>query len=177
MPEPTLHPIPPCMQVLLLRKGRPQMAIKDHILILNWNAQGLAVVRQLLHAKHHKQIVVLADEDRTFLDAAVSKLDSDDSPPGSRVGAASQVHTRRGLPFRSEHLSLVCAAEASIIILLYPESTGDVSKAETLKAVTVAALTTLGRFQEQSLIVQVRVTVAALSPPELSRVRKPGQAH
>jgi hypothetical protein len=137
--------------VLQLRHGRPQLDIKDHILILNWNSQGLAVVKQLLNAKHQKSIVVLADEDKTMLDSAIAKLG-----PGKngRNDARLRVRVRRGLPFRREHLSLVCASEASIIILLYPEAAGNVAKAETLKAVTVAALTTLDHFQEQPLIVQ-----------------------
>jgi hypothetical protein len=141
------------------------MSIKDHILILNWNAQGPAVIRQLLQAAQSKSIVVLANRDKADLDAAVMKLGdvggavagNEGSGASSRKGRGNiaQVHTRRGHPFRTEDLSLVCASDASIVILLYPEDIEDVAKAESLKAVTVAALTTLKHFQDQSLIVQV----------------------
>ena len=154
-----------------MRHGKPQLAVKDHVLILNWNSQGPAVIRQLLQATQSKTIVVLADRDKSDLDSAVAKMghvegDADGSFRGGgsgggdtrslkQRGTIAQVHTRQGLPFRPEHLALVCASDASIVILLYPEDVGSVAKAEQLKAVTIAALTALKRFGEQSLIVQV----------------------
>ncbi len=78
----------------------------------------------------------------------------------------SQVRVRRGFPFLPNHLALACASDASIIILLHPDSTEEVAKAETLKAVTVAALSTLEHFHRQPLIVQVRFLRCSLTPSE-----------
>ncbi|KAG1676952.1 hypothetical protein FOA52_014828 [Chlamydomonas sp. UWO 241] len=168
-------------QVLILRNGRPQLSISNHLLILNWNKSGLAVIEQLVKVHNCKSIVVLAKQERTDLEEEIACLKLEKH--GVYVGR--DILVREGYPFVPDSLRLVCASDASIIILLHPEMVTSVKLAETrkmmaaaesgalcqapqhthiprvrwvvlaLKAATVAALTTLKHFHRQSLIVQV----------------------
>eukprot|EP00798_Chlamydomonas_sp_ICE-L_P032019 gene32019-16542_t len=164
-------------QIMALRSGTGKLRLDRHILLLNWNYDLVPVLRQLIaaarcrsHVYHGRTIVILADKEKHILDADVLAAIS-----RTAGGEASnlEIHTRSGKPYRVADLQLVSAAEAAYVIMLYPASDSHTlssasipfaehGKAEAMKAATVAAMSTLGKFNNKNLIVQVPHDI----PPE-----------
>eukprot|EP00798_Chlamydomonas_sp_ICE-L_P017041 gene17041-23333_t len=142
-------------QIMALRSGTGRLRLDGHILILNWNRDLVPVLRQLIaaarsrsHVYHGRTIVILGDKEKIFLDSDVSEALR--AAGGETSGL--EIHT-------------------SYVIMLYPESSihqiqahtnAEHGKAEAMKAATVAAMSTLGKFNNRNLIVQVPIEI----PPE-----------
>eukprot|EP00798_Chlamydomonas_sp_ICE-L_P014743 gene14743-20790_t len=174
-------------RLLSIRNGEGPLTLKGHILLLNWNSQIDSIIKQLNIAQkfktsgmHDQAIVVLANMDRDEMLMSMNEL-----LKKKKMKAGSDIYCRKGRPYRlqdlslvpvssevsiiillcpkNKDLSLVSVSEASIIILLCPENTVGEASAETLKAATIATLSTMTDFSTQSLIVQTLSRCAALS--------------
>ncbi|WIA33494.1 hypothetical protein OEZ86_006620 [Tetradesmus obliquus] len=137
------------------RMGRNPLYCKDHVLLLNWNKNSPALLRNIATAistapaaaaaaaagggaagslwARGPTVVVLADTDKAVMDAAVQEAVRE-------RGLRLNVHTREGSPFKPSHLRKVSAADASVVILLHPDGAGS---PEALKAAAAMSLSTL----------------------------------
>ncbi|KAI8476483.1 MAG: hypothetical protein J3K34DRAFT_259587 [Monoraphidium minutum] len=155
------------------RNGNYPVRTSNHVLLLNWNSQSPAILRQIAAAQSatgrggggalsallrgawggRQQVVILADKPKAEMDAAVFETLRD-------RGAKLEVHTRQGNPFKLSDLRKVAANSARTILLLHPEtSTGS---AEAIKAAAAMCLTAMDGPQGQQRVV---MQIPSEAPP------------
>ncbi|GBF90167.1 ion channel DMI1-like [Raphidocelis subcapitata] len=150
------------------RNGNYPVRTSDHILLLNWNSQCPALLRQIAAASQapgrrggdgplgafggsalrgggRQKVVILADRPKAEMDATVYETLRD-------RGGNIEVHTRQGTPFKLTDLKKVAAHRASTILLLHPDGSSQGS-AEAIKASAAMCLTALDAAPEGQRVV------------------------
>ncbi|KIY93258.1 hypothetical protein MNEG_14704 [Monoraphidium neglectum] len=161
------------------RNGNYPVRTSGHVLLLNWNSQSPAILRQIAAAQSatgrgsgsvlnaflhgnwtgRQQVVILADKPKADMDAAVFETLRD-------RGAKLEVHTRQGNPFKLTDLRKVAANRARSILLLHPETSQ--GSAEAIKASAAMCLTALDVAQDQQRVVMQLPFEAAAQDTYLS---------
>eukprot|EP00877_Chromochloris_zofingiensis_P015133 jgi/Chrzof1/9874/Cz04g19080.t1 len=145
------------------RNGNYPVRCAGHVLLLNWNSQTTAILRQIAAAEasgrggaaawyDHQRVVILADKSKAEMDAVVHEVLRD-------RGYKLEVHTRQGNPYKLSDLRKVAASKAGTVILLQPDG-ANAASAEAIKASAAMCLTALGS-EEQRVVVQVPAEVPA----------------
>lgn len=136
-----------------VRSGNYAVRQANHLLLINWNAQTLSVLRQIAIAQQTSQdsfwkqaVVVLADKPKAEMDAAIA-----DTLRGYRL----EVHTRQGNPAKMNDLRKVAGDKARTVILMHPEKVKAAENAESLKASAAMCLTAIGADKQQQVVVQM----------------------
>ena len=115
-----------------LRRGRSRVLEQDFVLILGWNQQVFAVIRELITAglaRPRTRIVVMADQDRTEMERAIRE----------RVEIPKRVRIvcRSGVPSDLADLPIANPDEARAIVVLGPDGeSDDVAVLKTILALT-----------------------------------------
>jgi len=150
-----------------VKTGNQRVVESDHTVVLNWNDQGIQLLKQMAIAKeegrklYKKPVVILSSDDKDDLDRAIS-----DALEGSRL----KVVTRHGQPFALADLDRAAAHSAKTIIVLHGEGSGgsdDPGFSEEIKK--ASAIVALNKGKEgQTVLVQMKGPL----PPEEDIVRK-----
>jgi hypothetical protein len=101
-----------------LRSGRSPIMESDHLLILGFDAKVPLIVRELARSKQRVTVVVLAQEEKTMLDARLRFVRN---VPSARVRPFS----RSGDPRSELALLRVCADRARTILVIAPSRLDD----------------------------------------------------
>jgi voltage-gated potassium channel Kch len=115
-----------------LRRGRSRVLEQDHVLILGWNQQVFAVIRELITAgleRPRTRIVILADQDRTEMERAIRE----------RVQLPKHVRIvcRTGVPSDLADLPIANPDASRAIVVLGPDGeSDDVAVLKTILALT-----------------------------------------
>lgn len=99
-----------------IRRGRTQVVVSGHTLIVRWTPKIFTIVNELITASAHKKgkhIVILGDRDRIEMEEAIRAR-----VPKSK---SSKVICRSGKPLEPADISLVNFNDANSIIVLSPE--------------------------------------------------------
>lgn len=129
------------MQLHAIRMGEVKLPLKGHVVVLNWNQQAISLLKQLHSTQadsssrlYRRPIVVLADESRASLDAAVAAVFK---------GSQLRLFCRSGRPAKARDLEMVAVESADTVIILHPESCSSKAAADALKATALVSLTCL----------------------------------
>jgi hypothetical protein len=129
------------LQLHAIRVGDVRLPLKRHVVVLNWNQQAISLLKQLHSTQadsssrlYRRPIVVLADESKAGLDAAVAAVFK---------GSQLRLFCRSGRPAKARDLEMVAAETADTVIILHPESCSSKAAADALKATALVSLTCL----------------------------------
>eukprot|EP00803_Ostreobium_quekettii_P003897 evm.model.scf_1298.2 EVM.evm.TU.scf_1298.2 scf_1298:4839-10953(-) len=163
--------------VTTVRNGNTDVVEEGHTVVLNVNQQLPAVLRQMSVAKRErrhgtfsKPVVIMADVDKSELDAYVRRVEGD--------VCNLEVYTRHGNINDPADLLKAAADQAQTIILLQPEGedTATIAAKRTATIASLKALGTGGNGRKTQLVVQTpekksmmegftNVTMASNTPP------------
>jgi len=142
-----------------LRKGRSQILVSDHSVILGWNSNTTSIVSELAIANESRgksYIAILAPKD---------KVEMDDIFRAMAGLGRTRVICRTGDPKRASDLAIISPNTARSIIVLSPESGAD-ADAEAIKTV-LALVNYPNRKQEGYSIIADLTNSANLAVAQL----------
>ncbi|PYQ29011.1 MAG: potassium transporter TrkA [Acidobacteria bacterium] len=115
-------------QIDELRKGRSVVAERGHIVILGWNAQIFAIVKELILGNENRKrnrIVIMADRDKVGMEDEIRERIDDLK--------TTRVVCRRGSPIDLGDLKIVNFNAARAFVVLSPEEAD--ADSEVIKAI------------------------------------------
>ena len=158
-----------------LKKGHSKVIEHGHTLILGWNQRVLEILRELIIAnesEEHPCVVILADEDKEFMDDFM-KLHLKDTEN-------TKVVTRSGSPSSLANLEIVSVDDCKSVIVLGEcnQSATDQEKLASDTAViktVLAIVAARSEGQESNIVAEVfdpanRRVVEQIAPGEVSTV-------
>lgn len=149
-----------------LRSGRSPVIARNHILILGFDAMVPQIVEELAHSHQRLSVVVLAQEDKSKLEAV---LRAARRVPGSRV----EVTCRTGDPRVELALNRVCAERARTIVVIAPPGADDDGALRWTLSALLAIRRAVGSRLKGRVVVETR---RAVHRPILELTGEPGIA-
>jgi ion channel POLLUX/CASTOR len=135
------------------KKGRSQLFLKDHIVILNWNSEAPEIIADFLSKKEKKDIVILSSIEKESIEGQIKNKALE---RGLKTNQC-EILIRTGSVFSEAGLKAIMVQEAKTIIILRNEGAGGLSDDDadilSLKAMMMA-LSEISR-PEQTIIIEV----------------------
>ncbi len=136
------------------KRGKSNLYIYDHILILNWNYKALELIADYRYDDETTSVVILSSHDKEEIEDAITRklYESKDG-----LKKKLDIIVRNGEVFSKADLMAVCVEDAKSIIILSDESSQHTEARKDMLAMkTLMLVSNMDLKRDQTILVEVK---------------------
>jgi hypothetical protein len=142
------------------KRGKSNLYIYDHILILNWNYKALELIADYRYDDETTSVVILSNHDKEEIEDAITRklYESKDG-----LKKKLDIIVRNGEVFSKADLMAVCVEDAKSIIILSDESSQHPEARKDMLAMkTLMLVSNMDLKRDQTILVEVKEQASIL---------------